>query len=111
MDARSSEPTVDRFKHVLQDQGLRGQSAARGGRVIPIRLWWSAHQARSIAGTIPHPTMSDFLLHGVTDHVAEVREELGRLAEHAPADVASTAKALSELAEGQGLIIITDGIS
>src|ERR1019366_2990554 len=57
MDARSSEPTVDRFKHVLQDQGLRGQSAARGGRVIPIRLWWSAHQARSIAGTIPHPTM------------------------------------------------------
>jgi hypothetical protein len=87
---------------VGDESGLLGQFASGRGLSDLVKL---------VKASSGYPALSDFLLHGVTDHVAEVREELGRLAEHAPADVASTAKALSELAEGQELIIITNGVS
>jgi hypothetical protein len=64
---------------VGDESGLLGQFASGRGLSDLVKL---------VKASSGYPALSDFLLHGVTDHVAEVREELGRLAEHAPADVA-----------------------
>ena len=81
------------------ESGLLGQFASNRG------------YSDLIKASAGYPALSNFFRVGVTDEVTRVREELGRLAERASADVASTARALLALSDGQELIIITDGES
>jgi hypothetical protein len=53
--------------------------------------------------------LQELFRHGVSGDVEQVRAELKTLAGLAPADVASTAKALRDLAEDQDMILITNG--
>ena len=53
--------------------------------------------------------LQQFFDDGVTGDVDGVRAELKTLAAVASSDVASTAKVLRDLAEGQEILIITDG--
>jgi hypothetical protein len=62
-----------------------------------------------IAAADDYLTLREFFKDGVTGDVDKVRAELKELAEEASADVSSTAKALRDLAEGQEIIIITNG--
>ena len=62
-----------------------------------------------IAASANYPTLRDFFKDGVTGDVDKVRAELKQLAAEADPDVASTAKALRDLAEGQEIIMVTNG--
>jgi hypothetical protein len=66
-----------------------------------------------IAHSQGYPALESFFRKGATEQVPQVRTELEKLAGHAPAmppaDVASTAKALMQLSEGQNFLIITNG--
>ena len=55
------------------------------------------------------PTLQQFFRDGVTGDVDLVRAELLTLSKTAAADVASCAKAMRDLADGQEMLIITNG--
>ena len=54
-------------------------------------------------------TLQQFFRDGVTGDVEAVRSQLETLAEKAGGDVATTAKAMSDLAKGQDMLLITNG--
>jgi len=54
-------------------------------------------------------TLKDFLDDGETRNVATCIVELGRVAEHASADVKSTALGLAKMMEGETEVSITQG--
>lgn len=59
-----------------------------------------------------YPFLADFFGKGVTDRVGAVRKELAHLIRTTnEEDVASTAKALRDLAEGEDFLVITNGAS
>ena len=83
-------------------KGLLGQFASTKGYSDLI----------AAARATEYPTLADFFEEGVTEQVADVRKELAKLAKASDnADVASTARALRRLAEGQEMIVITNGAS
>ncbi len=55
------------------------------------------------------PTLIEFFRDGVTGDVDLVRQELSALEADADKDVASCAKEMRKLAEGQTMIIVTNG--
>ncbi len=57
------------------------------------------------------PAMTDFFEVGATQNIMLCIVELGRVAETAKPDVASTAKGLAALLRGQTLVSITQGFS
>ena len=79
--------------------GLLGQFATTGGYTDLI----------AAANAKDYPTLYQFFEDGVTGDVDDVRAELKMLIAVAPKDVASTARAMRDLAEGQDIIIVTNG--
>ena len=79
--------------------GLLGQFATTGGYTELI----------AAANAKDYPTLFQFFEDGVTGDVDQVRAELKALAAVASKNVASCARAMRDLAEGQELIIITNG--
>jgi hypothetical protein len=85
-------------------RGLLGQFASTRG--------YSDLIAAVEAKAADYPALDLFFERGATDQVDQVRKELAKLAAETDGDdVASTARALSRLAKGQELIIITNGAS
>ena len=67
-----------------------------------------------IAASQKDPVLRPFFDNANTDNpkeIAAVADRLGVLAEKAPEDVASTAKELQKLIQGQSLVFITNGTS
>ena len=65
-----------------------------------------------IAAAGDYPALKAFFTRGITEQVEPVRQALAKLAgDTDDEDVASTARALARLADGQALIIITNGAS
>ena len=56
-----------------------------------------------------YPVLFQFFTDGVTAEVEQARAELMRLAAVSRKDVASTARAMRKLADGQEIIIVTNG--
>jgi hypothetical protein len=79
--------------------GLLGQFATTGGYTALIEA----------ANAKDYPTLHQFFTDGVSGDVDQVRAELKALAAVATKDVSSCARAMRDLAEGQQMIIVTNG--
>jgi hypothetical protein len=79
------------------EDGLLGQFASTRGYSDLIRA------ASSYAA------LSELFRDGATEKVDEARKELAQLVKRGSPDVASTARALLELSDGQEMLIITNG--
>jgi len=62
-----------------------------------------------IRAATTYAALSELFRDGATEKVDEVRKELSQLVKRGSPDVASTAKALLELSDGQKMLIITNG--
>ena len=62
-----------------------------------------------IAATVKFPALVDFFDKGATEDVDGVAKELQQVISKAPKEIASTAKALLDLAKGQDFLVITNG--
>jgi hypothetical protein len=85
-----------------EESGLLGQFASTRG--------YSDLIAAVESKVRNYPAINMFFERGVTEHVNQVRAELAKLVKATgDKDVASTAKALLELSDGQKMLIITNG--
>ena len=81
-------------------KGLLGQFASTAGYTALI----------AAADAKDYPALAELFESGVSDKVSDVRKELKELAADTDdADVASCCKALRKLADGEDLLIITNG--
>ena len=80
-------------------KGLLGQFASTKGY----------SELMDAANKKDYPTLYQFFEDGVTGDVGQVRAELKTLAAVASKDVANCARIMRDLAEGQTMLIITDG--
>jgi hypothetical protein len=55
------------------------------------------------------PALAKFFKAGYSEDVAEVQKDLKEISGHENADVASTAKALLDLTQGQEFLMVTNG--
>ena len=62
-----------------------------------------------ISATVKFPALSEFFDKGATEDVYEVLQELDQVIAGAPKNIASTARALRDLAKGKDFLMITNG--